>query len=76
MRVDSRISCCLPFLVLVYRKTDADCEKSNDRHRGSIVILGSHCNGGSAVFQVNRVPRLSETHYITKHGQMANSRSF
>jgi hypothetical protein len=76
MRVDSRISCCLPFLVLVYRKTDTDREKSNDRHRGSIVILGSHCNGGSAVFQVNKVPRLSETRYITRRGRMANSMSF
>lgn len=51
MRADSRISCCVPFLVLVYRKTDTDREKSNNRHRGSVVILGSHCNGGSAVFR-------------------------
>jgi hypothetical protein len=76
MRVDSRISCCLPFLVLVYCKTDADREKSNNRHRGSIVILGSHCNGGSEVFQVNRVSRLSETRYITRRDRMANYMSF
>jgi hypothetical protein len=61
MRVDSGVPCCLPFLILVYRKTDTDREKSNDRHCGLSVILRSLCNGDSAVLEVNRVSRVSET---------------